>query len=170
MWRFGSKRARSRGLVIFQTSRMFPLAAPFAAVLLLSVSLILGSISPAQATPTKSATVPMVLNCGMGNGLVRPKTLTLACADANNLAKDLVWSKWATTGADASGVDTWNTCVPNCASSKKWDSASADFTLSDATHTSKGLVFEHLMVRITGHTPKGITRTGTYSVAPVAGM
>ncbi|HXW81829.1 MAG TPA: hypothetical protein VEJ84_20160 [Acidimicrobiales bacterium] len=142
---------------------------PFVAALLLCLSLSLGSGGPAEAAATKSNTVPMVLNCGMGKDLVRPKTLTLACADANNLGKDLVWSKWATTGADASGVDTWNTCVPNCAASKKWDSASADFTLSDAVHTSKGLLFERLSVRITGHTPNGVKRTATYSVAPVAG-
>jgi hypothetical protein len=105
----------------------------------------------------------------MGKGVVRPKMLTLACADANDLSDDLAWSKWAVTGADATGVDTWNTCVPNCASSKKWDSASAEFALSDAVHTSKGLLFERLLVRITGHTPKGVKRALTYILAPLAG-
>jgi hypothetical protein len=169
MPKFGPKNSRVPGIVFCPPPGAWRLVAPLVVVLLLFVSLSLSGTGLAQAATTNSGAVPAVLNCGMGKAIVRPKTLTLACADANNLAKELVWSKWATTGAAASGVDTWNTCVPNCAASKKWDSASADFTLNHAVQTSKGWLFERLLVRITGQTPRGVNRTVIYRLAPVAG-
>jgi hypothetical protein len=159
---------RPRGLCS-RLPRTLSLGALFFVAVLLPDLVSVGSAGAAQGAITTRNMVPMVLNCGMGKALVRPKELTLACADANDLANDLAWSKWGTARAYATGVDTWNTCVPNCASSKKWDSASADFTLSDAVHTSKGLLFERLGMRITGRTPKDVKRTETYSLAPVAG-
>jgi hypothetical protein len=152
---------------VFCPSRALFLATQFVAAVLLPLSFSVGIAQAAGASRPTTNAIPMVLNCGMGKGLVRPKTLILACADANNLAHELAWAKWTMTTADATGVDTWNTCVPNCASSKKWDSASADFTLSHVVHTSKGSLFERLLVRITGHTPKGVKRTVAYDLAPV---
>jgi hypothetical protein len=86
----------------------------------------------------------------MGKNLVEPKTLVLACADANGVADSLVWTKWSSTTARAKGVYTWNLCVPYCAASKKWGRTSADFGLGKAVHTSKGWLFEELTVHITG--------------------
>lgn len=108
----------------------------------------------ASATPTKvgaiAATVPQLKDCGMGKNLVEPKTLVLACADANAVAESLVWTKWGSTTARAKGVYTWNLCVPYCAASKKWGRTSADFGLGDPVHTRQGWLFEELTVHITG--------------------
>ena len=103
----------------------------------------------------------------MGHHLVRPKTLTLACADGNSLAVDLVWSSWGSKTATAAGVYTWNTCVPYCAASKTWDRTAASFTLSDPVHTKAGWLFEKLTVHITGKAPHQIPRTITFPEAPV---
>jgi hypothetical protein len=111
--------------------------------------------------------VPAVEDCGMGKSQVRPKLLILTCADANDLAKDLVWSKWGPTGAYATGIDTWNECVPYCAASKTWYTTKANFTLSKPVHTTKGWLFERLTVHITGQTPRKVEKLITFSEAPV---
>ncbi|HTT90028.1 MAG TPA: hypothetical protein VMF65_10790 [Acidimicrobiales bacterium] len=111
--------------------------------------------------------VPAVEDCGMGKSQVRPKSLILTCADANDLAKDLVWSKWGPTVAYATGIDTWNECVPYCAASKTWYTTKANFTLSKPVHTTKGWLFERLTVHITGQTPRKVEKLITFSEAPV---
>jgi hypothetical protein len=110
---------------------------------------------------------PAVEDCGLGRPQLRPATLTLACADANDLGVKLVWAKWAATGAYATGIETWNTCVPYCAASKTWDKTKADFTLSDPVKTPAGWLFERLVVHITGKAPKDMARTVVYSEKPI---
>jgi hypothetical protein len=111
---------------------------------------------------------PAVLDCGLGQSQVRPRSLVLTCADGNDVGKDLVWSKWSQTAADATGVDTWNECVPNCAASKTWYSTAATFTLSKPVRTTKGWLFERLTVHITGHAPPKVEKVITFSEAPVS--
>jgi hypothetical protein len=125
----------------------------------------------ASATPTKvgatAKAVPQLEDCGMGKNLVEPKTLVLACADANSVAESLVWTLWDSTTARAKGVYTWNLCVPYCAASKKWGKTSADFGLGDPVHTRQGWLFEQLTVHITGsnwHEP----RTWTLPEKPIS--
>lgn len=123
------------------------------------------SAAPMRAGATAKA-VPQVKDCGLGKNLVRPKSLVLACADANSQAVSLVWHKWTSTGASATGVYTWNLCVPYCAASNKWGRVAADFSLSDPVHTRQGWLFELLTVHITGagwHSPQ---RTWTYPEKP----
>lgn len=122
----------------------------------------------AHAATTKAPAAPVVLNCGTGKGLTRPASLTVACADGNNVAKDLTWSKWATSGAAAKGVVSWNQCTPTCVADKKWATADATFTLNDPVHTAKGLLFEKLSVHVTGKTPAGVARSYIVSEAPIA--
>jgi hypothetical protein len=111
--------------------------------------------------------MPAVEDCGLGKPEVRPSYLTLACADANTLGSHLKWSKWGPTEAYATGIYTWNTCVPYCAASKVWDSTAANFTLSKAVKTkSSGWLFETLLVHITGKLPRHIAATETISEAP----
>jgi hypothetical protein len=111
--------------------------------------------------------VPAVEDCGLGASQVRPKSLVLTCADANDLAKYLRWSSWGPTGAYGRGVDTWNACEPYCAASKTWYSTTATFTLTQPVHTSKGWLFERLTVRITGPTAQKVERVIAFSEAPV---
>jgi hypothetical protein len=103
----------------------------------------------------------------MGHRLLRPESLVLTCADANDVAEDLVWSAWGRTDAMATGVDTWNACVPYCAASKTWTSSPADFTLSHPADTAKGWLFERLTVKLTGHPLTKVQEPITFSEAPV---
>ncbi len=126
----------------------------------------------ATTQPTTTTTtvphqqVPAVEICGVGAPVIRPVSMTLACADGNTQAKNLDWTSWGNTAAKATGIDTWNTCVPYCAASNTWDSTEATFTLTNPVSTSKGLLFESLIVQDTGPTPPGVMRTVTYSEAP----
>lgn len=133
----------------------------------------LAQAQPARAPmATSDATMgtqakPAVEDCGMGKPKFRPATLILTCADANDLAEKLVWVKWSATGAYATGIDTWNTCVPYCAASKTWDKTSATFTLSHPVKTPVGWLYEKLVVRITGKAPKDMARTEVFSEKPI---
>ncbi len=111
--------------------------------------------------------VPAVEDCGLGKSQVRPQSLILTCADGNDLAKGLVWSKWSPSVAYARGVDTWNACVPYCAASKTWYSTAATFTLNKPVHTTRGWLFERLTVHIIGPAPRKMERFITFSEAPV---
>jgi hypothetical protein len=129
-----------------------------------------GPTGAASATPTKlgatAKAVPQVEDCGMGKNLVEPKTLVLACADANGQAVKLVWTKWGSTTARAVGIYTWNLCVPYCAASNKWGRTTADFGLGDPVHARQGWLFEQLTVHITGANWHE-NRTWTLSEKPV---
>jgi hypothetical protein len=132
----------------------------------------LAQAQPVRAPMTRPAAVmgtkakPAVEDCGQGKPEIRPTGLILTCADANDQAVKLVWSKWTATEAYATGTDTWNTCVPYCAASKTWDKTQADFTLSDPVKTSAGWLYEKLVVHITGKAPKDMERTVVFSEKP----
>ncbi len=119
---------------------------------------------PAAVTGTKAK--PAVEVCGQGKPEIRPTGLILACADANDQAVKLVWSKWTASVAYATGTETWNTCVPYCAASKTWDKTQANFTLSDPVKTLGGLVVREAGRAYTGKAPKYMARTVTYSEKP----
>lgn len=139
--------------------------ATVAAALALSAS----TAGPASATGTALGTKaqPAVEDCGLGKPEVRPTSLTLACADANTMGLHLSWSKWGPTQAVATGTYTWNTCVPYCAASKKWDKRAATFTLGQPAKTSSGWLFERLVVRVTGPVPDHMERVVTLSEKPL---
>jgi len=122
---------------------------------------------PAPATVRGTRALPAVEDCGIGKPEVKPGMLTIACADANSLGEHLVWSKWAASGAAATGSYTWNTCVPYCAASKKWDKTTANFTLAKPVDTAVGWLFEELTVRVTGKVPAKFMKVVTISEKPV---
>jgi hypothetical protein len=132
------------------------------------------STAPAMAAPRgpgpaglPTQAVPGLKDCGLGKPEVRPKTLIIACADAGIVAEGLTWSVWGASGASATGIITWNTCVPNCAASKKWGKSTATYKLGDVVHTSKyGWLFEALTVHITGKQTGGMPRVLKYPEKP----
>ena len=154
------------------THKMRGRAAGLAAAALLGATSWCGTASAAPVSPHMASlpthAVPGVKDCGQAATTVRPKTLILACADANSVAKDLVWSTWGPAGAQARGTLTWNTCTPNCAASKKWDKTTASFHLGKLVHTAKyGWLYEQLTVKVTGKAPAGMPRVETYPEQPV---
>jgi len=118
------------------------------------------------SSTTTAASLPEVEVCGLPPAVRRPASMTLACADDNSRGIDLRWSTWTPTGATATGLETWNTCRPDCAQSTSWDSTAADFTLGHPVPTAAGALFESLTVTDTGPIPSGAMRTVTYTEAP----
>jgi hypothetical protein len=101
---------------------------------------------------------------------LRPATLLIAsCADGNDDAVDLTWTTWGSTQATATGLESWNPCIPDCADDTSWDSTAAQFTLTDPVQTSQGLLFTTLVVQDTGPTPPGFERIKSFSEAPAPG-
>jgi len=153
---------RARRLRVMTKNWLWAVCAVLTATSLLTA---VGSAAAARHAPAATAAVA-VKDCGLGARLVRPRSLILACADANTQAVHLVWSSWGTVKATATGTYTWNTCVPDCAASTTWDKTTAELTLSDPVKTTTGWLFERLTVHITGPAPHDIARITTYSEAP----
>jgi len=129
------------------------------------VGAVLGSLAKKGVVGTKSR--PAVENCGLGSPELRPSSLYVACADGNAEAVHLRWKTWGPHSALAVGTFTWNTCVPYCAASRKWDSVAARFTLEMPVKTSAGWLFERLTGRLTGKAPAHMERVFTISEKPV---
>jgi hypothetical protein len=109
-----------------------------------------------------------VENCGTGPVLVRPRNLTVTCADNGEQAERLDWSSWTRTRATATGIVVWRACAARCADSTRWDRTKAEVTLADPVHeTGKGVLFTRLYLRVTGPAPPRFMRYVAVSVAPV---
>jgi hypothetical protein len=71
----------------------------------------------AKARGAVTADRYVVIDC-RGNGVVRPGSLELACADANDSLGKLSWTVWSPNFATATGIQTLNDCTPSCAVGK----------------------------------------------------
>ena len=161
-------RSLSAALVMLSGASLIPVAGPVGTVALASnPPAAVHAVQGVRAASISKMNVA-VKDCGLGPRLVRPKTLILACADANAQGVRLVWSNWGQAKTTAKGTYTWNICVPYCAASNKWDNAAATFTLGKPVHTKTGWLYETLTVNITGSVPKDIQRTQVFSEKPVS--
>lgn len=87
----------------------------------LSLGLGLGLSGTASATPAARTSVTslyaeraVVVDC-QGHSVVRPGSLTLACADGNNALTGLTWTSWGSKLAGGFGTQVMNDCIPYCA-------------------------------------------------------
>jgi hypothetical protein len=67
-------------------------------------------------TSASATSTVKITNCTKASS--RPKTVTLACADANAVLTGLRWSSFGGASALATGTLERNTCTPNCAGGK----------------------------------------------------
>jgi len=75
-------------------------------------------LSTAAAEAGRTARTPplppsVVFNC-RHQGVTRPKTYVLSCADANNYLSHLSYVGWTPNAAAASGTQMKNDCKPSC--------------------------------------------------------
>ena len=63
--------------------------------------------------PTAGAapTATVVINC-VGKGVVKPKQIIIACADAGVMVYKISWTSWTDNEAKGTGTLAWNTCLP----------------------------------------------------------
>lgn len=68
---------------------------------------------------SQGAIVPAAaLNDCDGSRVIKPKTWTITCADANQVVSDLKWTAWGQSQAEGRGVLQTNSCEPSCAEGK----------------------------------------------------
>lgn len=85
---------------------------------------------PAVSGPTTvngAKARPVVFDCS-NQGVVRPGTYVLACADDGSLLIHMSWTRWTSEQAVATGIHQLHDCTPNCAESAKWDNYPAVIT------------------------------------------
>jgi hypothetical protein len=99
---------------------------------------------------------------------VKPSTIVLACADFNALLEHLTWSSWTATGATATGVFTYNDCVPYCALGT-FHSVPARVQLSYPVETRAGKEFATITYSYTNPSPPGNLLTFTVVAATSPG-
>ena len=102
-------------------------------------------VAGAHQAGASMAATPAFDECGFTGRfekrLVQPRSLILACGDANIRLAGLHWTSWGPKSATGRGVDTWNKCRPSCAASKTWLSTAAVVTLSHVVPEPTGPLF-----------------------------
>ena len=92
--------------------------------------------------------VPRVSDGGCGFApAVRPTSFVLACATGNDQLVNIHWSEWAGSVATGTGEHWYNSCNPNCASSRTWITTAAGIKLSYVVPTANGPIFRTLSYR-----------------------
>ncbi len=59
--------------------------------------------------------LPGFASCPTSRPVVKPRSITIACADANLYVTNLHWTRWTRADAFATGVAHQNDCKPYCA-------------------------------------------------------
>ncbi|MEC4015143.1 hypothetical protein [Streptomyces sp. H27-D2] len=116
----------------------------------------------AKAGGAASAGLPGVRDCGAGAPLVKPRVITLTCADAGVVASALRWDSYAERGAEGAGVV--QVSGAQAGSGGGSGSYPARFRLYGPKNVDGAMAFTGLEVRYTGSTPFG-DASETYSVA-----
>lgn len=112
----------------------------------------LAAIVLALAVSTSAASSPLkITNCNKASS--RPKSVTLACADANTVLGGLSWSSFGGATAKAKGTLEVNKCEPNCAAGK-FSKYPVKATASGSRKCKGGLrVYSKLSLQFTGKSP-----------------
>lgn len=105
--------------------------------------------------------VAWISNCGP---LVSaPKSLVLACADANYSLSKLTWHAWGKAAATATGTAVANTCTPNCAAGK-FRSYPVTVTAGGLKPCGRAKVYTRLTLVYPGKRPAGIAARDTQTL------
>jgi hypothetical protein len=79
--------------------------------------------------------------------VVRPARFVLACATGNDNLVDVHWIQWGNSVAVANAENSYNTCKPDCASSRTWITTEAEVRLGFVVPTTSGPIFRTLSWR-----------------------
>jgi hypothetical protein len=120
-------------------------------VLLLAVA-----VAVLLAVPATSATPKTLFPADCGKPTYKPKSIVVACGDANNQVTGIKWESYGTDAASGKGTAKVNDCKPNCASGKT-KSYPAVVTLTKPKNCGKGVTqFTRLAETFTGARPPGL--------------
>ena len=107
------------------------------------------------AIPASSATkVLFPANCGKPT--YKPKSIVVACGDANNQITGITWETYGTDVASGKGTAKVNDCKPNCASGKT-KSYKAAVSLTKPKNCGNGVIqFTKLVETFPSTRPAGL--------------
>lgn len=124
------------------------------------------TVTPEPTDPETGsrAAVTFIADC-KGEPIHRPRTITLACADANYQLTGLRWRNWGSHRAVAAGTGVANTCSPSC--------SQGSFARFPVTVVADGIVegeasarYTRLSVSASGSHPKVIPRQQRFGLSP----
>jgi Flp pilus assembly protein CpaB len=124
---------------------------------ILKVLLLAAALAVLVATPAGSATkVLFPANCGKPT--FKPKSIVVACADANNRLTSIKWQTYGTRAASGTATAKVNDCTPNCVSGKV-KSYPAVVTLTRPKNCGRGVTqFTRLVETFTHSRPSGTSK------------
>ena len=124
---------------------------------ILKVLLLAAALAVLVATPAGSATkVLFPANCGKPT--FKPKSIVVACADANNRLTSIKWQTYGTRAASGTATAKVNDCTPNCVSGKV-KSYPAIVTLTRPKNCGRGVTqFTRLVETFTHSRPSGTSK------------
>jgi hypothetical protein len=93
-----------------------------------------------------------------------PKSLVLACADANYGLAKLTWRAWGKRIATAKGTATANDCTPNCAAGH-FRSYPVTATATVLKSCGRAKVYMRLTLVYAGKRPAGIAARDVHTLA-----
>lgn len=80
-----------------------------------TLTVALAACLAASAAAVASPPLPRFAGCLLHRTAVEPRSIVVACADANLYLANLRWSRWTQTDAYATGTAHENDCRPYCA-------------------------------------------------------
>jgi hypothetical protein len=102
-----------------------------------------------------------IWNCGPL--VAQPKSLTLACADANYELASLAWHGWGKASATATGVARANDCTPNCAAGH-FHSYRVRVTATTLRACGRARYYARLVIAYAGARPQGIAKRDVHTL------
>jgi hypothetical protein len=93
-----------------------------------------------------------------------PRTLILACADANYSLASLTWHGWGRATATASGKARANDCTPNCAAGH-FHSYPVTVTATQLRACGQARYYARLTIAYAGKRPAGIAKRDVHSLS-----
>ncbi|MHB1066899.1 MAG: hypothetical protein ACYC2Z_05675 [Candidatus Nanopelagicales bacterium] len=112
--------------------------------------------SAAQAGPGDTG----IVDCA-GKIVVKPKQMTITCADAGVSIIKLKWTTWNDNTARGTGVLAWNTCLPETCVDGIVQEYPVRITLGRVASGVEGSIFSRATLRFPETGPAGL-QTGTY--------
>jgi hypothetical protein len=110
---------------------------------------------------TPPAGVAWIDDCGPLTS--KPKTIVLACADANYEIVNLRWRGWGTATATATGSARANDCTPNCAAGQ-FHAYRMTATASRPTACGKARIYARLTIVYPGARPAGYGKRDVHAL------
>lgn len=112
---------------------------------------------PVTRAVSSQADSTYLIECSFGTPVRRPVSVTVACADSNEVLDELAWRDWGADTATATGVMVENSCRPSCADGSLVRFP-VDVTATNRTVAGAMQVYQTLLVTFPADRPDGVPR------------